>query len=132
MTLRQYLIFMSVATGICILTWVFVIFKIDPSGGSFGLALFYISFFLSIVGIYSTLGFSIQHLLSKRDDVAFRYVKHAFRQGTMVALFITSALWLQQKYYLNWLTGISLIILFILIEGLIFTNRKLPNNNYVQ
>ena len=131
MTLKQYLIFMSLATGICSLTWFFVIFKIDPASGGVGLFFFYVSFFLTIIGIYSTVGFALHRLIDKIDGVAFRHVKRAFRQGAVVAIFLTGALFLQQKIYLNWLTGISLIILFIVIEGLIFANRKFNNRDYV-
>lgn len=131
MTLKQYLIFMSTATVICALTWLFVIFKIDPESGRLGLILFYLSFFLMVVGAYSILGFTIQRLISRTDNVAFRQVQRAFRQGATLAVFLTTALLLQQKYYLNWLTGISLIILFILIEGLVFTNHTTANRDYV-
>ncbi len=124
MTLKQYLILMSIATGICALAWLFVIFNLDPNtAGTTGLLFFYSTLFFTLVGAYSTVGFWLRQILTKTDEVEFRVVKKTFRQGVMLSAFIILALFLQQKEMLNWWTGAIILVMIFIMEGLIFQSR---------
>lgn len=130
MTLRAYLILMSVGALICWLAWFFILGSIDPKqAGLFGFVFFYCSLFLALAGTFSVIGFLIKKIILKNDQIVFHHVKSTFRQGMLVAGVIILGLILLQIKLLTWWNGILLILLFAAIEGIIFTNRKY--NNYV-
>ena len=131
MTLRQYLVLMSVGAAICWLAWFFVLGSVDPSQtGFFGFLFFYSSLFLALGGTFSVIGFLIKKIVLKNDQIVFHHVKSTFRQGMLVATVIILGLILLQIKLLAWWNAILLILLFAAIEGIIFTNRKY-NNRYV-
>jgi len=130
MTLRQYLILMSVGAAICWLAWFFVLGRVDPQqAGFFGFLFFYSSLFLSLAGTFSVIGFLIKKIILKNDQAVFHHVKSTFRQGMLAATVIILGLILLQTKLLTWWDAILLITLFAAVEGIIFTNRKY--NNYV-
>jgi len=130
MTLRQYLILMSVGAVICWLAWFFVLGRVDPQqAGFFGFLFFYSSLFLSLAGTFSVIGFLIKKIILKNDQAVFHHVKSTFRQGMLAATVIILGLILLQTKLLTWWDAILLITLFAAVEGIIFTNRKY--NNYV-
>ncbi|OGH88173.1 MAG: hypothetical protein A3J93_00320 [Candidatus Magasanikbacteria bacterium RIFOXYC2_FULL_42_28] len=121
MTLKQYLILMSVATAVCWLAWLFVIFNLDPTtAGALGLSFFYFTSFFALIGTFATLGFWMRELFSKTDEVEFRIVKKTFRQGIVLSGFIILMLFLQQKEMLNWWTGTIILLMLFITEGLVF------------
>jgi hypothetical protein len=128
MSLRYYLILMSVGAFICWLAWFFVLSSIDPTqAGFFGFLFFYTSLFLALTGTFSVMGFLVKKIILKNDEVIFHHVKSTFRQGMLVAFIIMAGLILLQTKLLAWWSAIFLILLFIIIEGIIFTNRKYNN-----
>lgn len=132
MTLRQYLVLMSIGAAICWLAWIFVLGSVDPEqAGFFGFLFFYTSLFLALNGTFSVIGFLIKKLILKDDQIVFHHVKSTFRQGMLIAGVIIFALILLQIKLLTWWNGILLLLLFAVIEGIIFTNRKYNNRNYV-
>ena len=130
MTLRLYLILMSVGALICWLAWFFVLGSVEPQqAGFFGFLFFYCSLFLALAGTFSVIGFLIKKIILKNDYIVFHHVKSTVRQGMLVAGVIVLGLFLLQIKLLTWWNGILLILLFAAVEGIIFTNRKY--NNYV-
>src|SRR3990167_2276274 len=130
MTLRQYLILMSVGAAICWMAWIFVLGSTDPTqAGFFGFLFFYSSLFLALAGTFSVIGFLIKKIILKNDQAVFHHVKSTFRQGMLAATAIILGLILLQTKLLTWWDAILLITLFAAVEGIIFTNRKY--NNYV-
>lgn len=128
MTLRFYLILMSVGALICWLAWVFVLGNIDPEqAGFFGFLFFYSSLFLALAGTFSVIGFLIKKIILKDDQVVFHHVKSTFRQGMLAAMVIVSGLILLQTRLLTWWNAVLLVLLFAMIEGIIFTSRKYNN-----
>lgn len=128
MTLRLYLILMSVGALICWLAWFFVLSSVDPTqAGLFGFLFFYASLFLALAGTFSVIGFLIKKIILKNDQIVFHHVKSTFRQGMLIAGVIIFGLILLQIKLLTWWDGILLILLFAVIEGVIFTNRKYNN-----
>lgn len=132
MTLRQYLILMTVGTLICWSAWIFVILNIDPNqAGTIGMVFFYASLFLALVGTFSVIGFLIKRVLLKNDEVIFHHVKRTFRQGIIISSTLIVLLGLRQARLLEWWNSILIILLLIVVEGIIFTNRKHSNTDYV-
>ncbi len=132
MHLRHYLILMSLGTGLCWASLVFIIWSINPfDAGVLTLAFFYFALFLAILGSFSVLGFLIRRLIIKNDEIVFRHVKKTFRQSIVVSVFVIVALLLAHAGFLAWWNSIILIILFGVIEGVVFTNRKFSNHDYV-
>ena len=133
MTLRQYLILMSLGTAICWITWGVIISTIDPNNaGIWGLLFFYISLFLALVGTFSVIVFLIRRAVVKNDEVIFRHVSRTFRQSVTVSAMIIFLLFLLQKQMLTWWNTVLVIILFFALEGVVFTNRKYDNRDYVR
>lgn len=132
MTLRQYLILMSIGAALCWVAWFFLLFSVDPEhAGWTGFVFFYASLFLATLGSFSVVGFLIKKKLVKDDDIVFRHVKRTFRQGTFTAMLLISLLLLLQWRYLNWWNGALSIVFFVILEGIVFTNRKHSNRDYV-
>ncbi len=132
MHLRHYLILMSLGTALCWAALFFIILSINPTGAGFGvIAFFYFSLFLAILGTFSVVGFLVRRALVRNDEIIFRHVKKTFRQSIIVAIFIIAALLLSHARLLAWWNAIILLGLFAVIEGVVFTNRKFSNNDYV-
>ncbi|PIT87855.1 MAG: hypothetical protein COU31_00800 [Candidatus Magasanikbacteria bacterium CG10_big_fil_rev_8_21_14_0_10_40_10] len=128
MTLRQYLLLMSVGTALCWLIWLMVIANINPEEGNLiGFLFFYSSLFGALVGTFSVIGFIIKKKANKNDLVVFHHVHHTFRQGILIGLLVVSALIMMQLKFLNLTTGIILLIFFLFLESLIFAGRKYKN-----
>ena len=129
MTLRLYLILMSVGALMCWLAWFFVLGSVEPEqAGFFGFLFFYASLFLALAGTFSVIGFLIKKIILKNDQIVFHHVKSTFRQGMLVAGIIILGLILLQIKLLTWWNGILLVLLFAAVEGIIFTNRKYNNH----
>ena len=131
MTLRQYLILMAIGTILCWVAWFFIISNVNPlETGYLGISFFYISLFLALTGTFSVIVFLIRHYFIKNNMVIFYHVRHTFRQGILISALITMALILLQEKLLTWWNGIILVILFVILESIIFTNRKYKNNDF--
>ena len=123
MTLKNYLLVMSVLTAICWGIFFFVAGMIDPFTTNWlGFVLFYSSLFLALSGLAALVGFLFRFVILKKD-LAFQAVKVAFRQSFLFSLFLIAALFLKAGGLLNWLNTILLIIAFAILE-LFLTNYK--------
>lgn len=131
MTLKQYLIIMSVGAFFCWLAWFFIIGSVDPKeAGIVGFLFFYLSLFLALAGTCAIIGFLIRKKITKDDEVVFRHVKRTFRQGIFISFAVIVGLLLLQAKLLAWWNAILLVILFFVLEGIIFTNRKYNNKDF--
>lgn len=132
MTLRQYLLMMSIGTIICWLIWILVVGNIDPKEtGSIGFIFFYVSLFLALIGTFSVIGFLIRKKIIKYEVVVFHHVRHTFRQGLLISLLILIAMMMLQFKLLTWWTGVLVVLLFLVLESIIFANRKHKNRDYI-
>lgn len=130
MSLRAYLIIMTIGALICWLAWFFVVGSIDPSeAGMIGFIFFYASLFLALTGSFATIGFWIRKRMIKNDDAVFHHVKHTFRQGIIISSTLIIALMLLQAKLLAWWNAILLLLLFFILESVIFTSRKYNNRD---
>lgn len=116
MTLKSYLVVMTVTTLVLIGVLSAFIAHIDPfMADTFIMALFYVLFFLACTGVFSVIGFFIR-LLRKRSEAVFRHVRITVRQGAFFAAILTAVLVLQRFRILNYLHIALLIVFFTTIE----------------
>ena len=132
MNLRQYLIMMSIGTLICWLIWIIVLGNVDPKeSGIIGLLFFYLSLFLSLTGTFSVIGFFLRKKFVKNEIVVFKHVRHTFRQGILISLILIVSLLMLQFHWLNWLTGVLLVLLFLILESIMLSTRKFKNKDFI-
>jgi len=125
MTLKQYLVAMSLGTvaALAILLW--AIWNINPqTTGFFGLAIFYISLFLSGLGLFSTIELVGRVWLIKQAELPFRQAQKSFRHGLLFALLLVLALVLQSQRYLKWWATLGLVVVFTFTEILLSAGQK--------
>ena len=122
---------MSVATLLCCVAWLFVLFSVDPTESSLpGFLFFYTSLWLTIVGSFSVLGFLVRRAIIHDDEVVFRHVKQTFRQSVIVASITILTLLFLAHQLLTWWNVILLILVGLFIEGIIFSSRRYRNAPY--
>lgn len=108
---------MALATALCVAAFGFVVVSIDPFEASFlGVSLFYASFFLSVLGVFSLIGFAIESILFNRETIVFRKVKKSFRQGVLFATLLCVVLWLAHAQLLRWWTVVLLAMGLSILE----------------
>ncbi len=116
MTLRSYIIIMTVLTLVCWGAWIFILFTIDPQVTSLvGLLLFYSSLFLSLVGTSALIGFLVR-FVAIRQELVWRHVKEAFRQSFLFALLVVISLVLLSKGLFTWLNLVILVVVLSILE----------------
>lgn len=132
MTLKQYLFLMTVGTITCWIAWICVLINIDPfTAGWLMFVFFYTSLFLGIIGAVSIIGLFIQTMIIKSEEIIFRNVKKTLKQGVIIGIFTVITLFLKQLQFLRWWNAIFIFILFVLVEGIVLSNRKYLNRDYV-
>ena len=124
MSLKSYLIIISISTALCWIGFLSVLLSINPeTTGWRGFLFFYGSLFLALIGSFSLLGFASRFLI-KRDLVLYKQINIASRQAIMLALLMVTVLVLQSQRYLFWWNIILLIIIFSLLELFFITYKK--------
>ncbi len=110
MTLRAYLMLMTIATLAFWLAFGGVIISVDPlTADALGLSLFYLTLLFALTGTGAILGFTVRFLALKQELVA-RSVLVAFRQALLAAILITAVLFLFSRQLFSWL-NLGLLIL---------------------
>lgn len=124
MTLKGYLLVMSVLTAICWGIFIFVASLVDPLSTNFiGFGLFYFSLFLALTGTGALIGF-LARIISRKKELTFNLVKLAFRQSFLFSLFIISLLILKAYHLFNWLNLALLLIIFTILELFLISYKK--------
>lgn len=127
MTLKNYLILMSLVTAVCWGAFAFVAGLVDPSRTNWlGFFLFYLSLFLALAGTFSLIGFLFRFIVFK-GEVAFRAVKLAFHQSFIFSFFAILLLFLAANDLLTLFNFWLLAILFLVLEFFVASNRKTHN-----
>lgn len=99
---------------------------LDPkSTGFLGLLLFYVAVFLSVTGTLTILGFAWR-MFRFKDEVLFRHMTQAFRQGAMLALVVVGALFLEAQKLLTWWNLGLLILGLTLLEFFWLSVKRMP------
>lgn len=123
MSLRKYLITMTVITLVCWIAWLIVLFYLDPEQtGLMGFLFFYVSLFFALIGTFSLLGFFVRVWFSK-EQVIFRHLGVATRQSLWFSLLLIGTLLLQGAGFIRW-WNVLLLIIFLTILEFFFLSRK--------
>lgn len=116
MTLKKYLLIMSITTAVCWLIWAYVLWMINPVLTNWiGFVLFYSSLFLALIGTGAIFGFAVRFIALKKE-LAFRLVKESFRQSFLFALLIIISLILLSYSLFTWMNLILLIFGLSVLE----------------
>jgi hypothetical protein len=124
MSLKRYLIIMSLMTLVCWLAWVVVLFQIDPEqAGGIGLTLFYVSLLFALIGTFSLLGFFIRVWFSK-EPVIYRHLGISTRQSIWFAILVVVSLLLKKADFLRWWSA-GLLLIFLLLLEFFYLSRRI-------
>lgn len=124
MTLKHYIISMSIMTTITWSVFVYILFIIDPENTNWlGFVLFYATLFVSLVGTASMAGFLVRFLMLKQQLV-WEAVKEAFRQSFLFALLLIISLVLLSQDLFTWLNIILLVLGLSALEYFLLTITK--------
>jgi len=124
MTLKRYLIFLLSIVVVSWAAWSLILFMIDPFLTNWiGVALFYASLFLALLGTASLLGFIIRFVALKQK-LAFRVVSDAFRQSFFFASFLLAILFLLSMGLFSWLNILFLISGLSVLEFFLISLRR--------
>lgn len=124
MTLKSYLLVMSVLTAVCWGIFFFVAGLVDPTATNWlGFLLFYLALFVSLIGTIALIGFIVRFVALKKE-LAFNLVKVAFRQSFLFSLFIIFLLVLKSQDLFNWLNLSLLAIIFAILELFLISYKK--------
>ena len=125
MTLKQYLVFMSLATIVAWLVFGLVLFFIDPDSAALPVyAIFYISLFVALLGSMTLGGFFVRNKFLRQDEVVARQVGASLRQGFFFSFLITGSIYLQSKNLLVWWNVLLLILALTILEFFFISYRR--------
>ncbi len=125
MTLGKYLIAMSLVAAICWLSWVIVLYQIDPfSAGILGFVLFYLTLFFALTSTLAIIGLIFRRWLIK-NQLAIQQVAKALRQGVLFAILIIVSLILSSFDLLTWWNMVLLIAILAVLEFFFLSNEKI-------
>lgn len=124
MTLHKYLLLMGMASLVCWLAFLLVVFYMNPySAGFVAVGFFYVSLFLSIVGSFAVLGFIVRRKFLQ-GELIFRQVAVTFRQAFWFGLFAVVSLWLQHAKLLTWYNLLLLILVLAVLEFFFLSTNR--------
>lgn len=116
MTIRNYLIGMSVSTVLCFGAWILVTINTDPSSASvFGFLMFYLTLFLALSSFFSLAGFYFRRKVFEHIT-EFKQIESAFRQGLFLSVITVGMLILQGERALNLYSAFVFVVLVIVAE----------------
>lgn len=114
---------MTTATLVCWVSWLVVLYFINPTGAGFiGFSLFYLTLLIALIGTFSLIGFFGRVWFSK-ERVIFRHLGISTRQSMWFSFLLVGTLILQGTDYLKWWSVLFLIVLLTLLE-FFFLSRK--------
>jgi len=124
MTLRKYLILMGMASLVCWLAFLLVIFYMNPiTTGPLAVVFFYSSLFLSLVGSFAIIGFALRRKFLQ-GELIFRQVAVTFRQAFLFGLLVVASLWMQKFKMLTWYNSVLLILAVAVLEFFFLSTKR--------
>lgn len=116
MSLRMYLIIMTLVSLFAWIAWFIVIHAIDPTKSGFlGYVLYFSTLgisFLSSVTLFGTL----IRVWAKKDQVVYRHVVRSLRQGLIFTFLFLTALVLSGIGLLAWWVILLLVLIAVVLE----------------
>jgi hypothetical protein len=124
MTLKQYLLTMTIVTMFCWLIFIFITWTVNPEVTNWiGFTLFYAALFLALSGTAAILGFAVRFIVLK-EELIFRLVKEAFRQSFLFSLLAVISLVLLAHNLFSWLNMLLLVIGLSALEFFLLSWQK--------
>jgi len=124
MSLKQLLIIISLATLICWLVWIFVLFQVDPNITDWpNLLIFYASLFVALIGSFFLISFVWRRMFTKYI-LEYRLVGVSFRQSFFFSLLVVGVLFLAAHNFLTWWNIILLVLGVGIVEYLCLSVRR--------
>ena len=123
MNFRSYLIFMTLGTLTAWVSWLVVVYGIDPSrSGNLGFFLFYVTLSMLFFGTISLLGLILRFWRSEKE-LSSRITYRAFRQAILLTVIFIASLILLSQGWFRWWTMILIVIIAAFVE-LAFISTK--------
>jgi hypothetical protein len=112
---HQHLVLIGLSTLLAGFSLASIIFFTDPyAAGTVTHVFFYLSLFLTALGLFVIIGLVIRQLFF--PGLYITHLGQSFRQGLLLAVLMTASLMLQGQKLLYWWVEASLILLLIFIE----------------
>jgi hypothetical protein len=112
---KQHILLIGFSTLLAAFSLASIVFFTDPyTAGLLTHIFFYLSLFLTVLGISVIIGISIRQLLF--SGLYITHMGQSFRQAVLISALVTSSLLLQSKGLLYWWVELSLILLLTFIE----------------
>jgi len=117
----------TIATILAWAVWLLVIGRTDPATvGGAGRLLFYLALFTAVGGSASLIGLFVRRHHPERT----RAISIALRQGTLTALAVIVAVFLQSRDLLTWFNLIFLVVALTLLELFVISlQRRAPEES---
>ncbi|MFC1663336.1 hypothetical protein ACFL04_04220 [Patescibacteria group bacterium] len=129
MSLKKYLISISVSTLLAWLSWVTVLFYIDPEAGWLAHVLFHGALFLAIMGTFSVIGFYVRAKIY-HEIALFKHVGISFRQAAWLSLFSIGSLVLMGAELFAWWSVSIFALSLIILEIFFLSSTKEPKHGH--
>lgn len=124
MTLRQYLVIMSIGT---LLSWSavgMIITMTDPTQTqAIVFVILFASLFLAFIGTLSISGFLLRVWLLRKQYFISKEVLVSFRQAIMLATLLIASLVMQSRAILTWWSAILMVMALTMLEFFFVTAR---------
>lgn len=120
-TTKKYLIPLIFGSLVALTGFIFVLIYIDPyTSGKVGHSYFYLTMFLSTVGITSLITLILRQKFF--PGIYSELFKVSLRQAVLVATLLTGLVFLEAQNILYWWVGLTLALFLIAIESFFSAN----------
>ncbi len=117
----SHILLITIGTLLALSSITVILFTTEPQQASISVFIFlYVSIFLASLGSFSLLGVGLRKRF--KAGIYITHMSVSLRQGALLALLVTSALYLQAVHLLFWWVMASLIVFLLFVE--MFLNSK--------
>lgn len=117
MTHHRYISIIAMAGLFAWIAWFIVVNSLSPFYSlGLGLSFFFITFFIALTCTFTVIGFYFRLWLFK-NEIFYKHINIAFRQGLFLSLLAVMTLILQMLKVLSWWSGILLVAFTVLLES---------------
>lgn len=123
MTLKSYLWGMRISTLLTFIAWCLAVYYIDPEkAGMLEQALFYLTLFLFLTGLFTLFFSFLRRKISAEDS--HLHLGMNFREGALISLLAATLLFFQSENMLVWWSGLLVVAAVLLVELYFLTRQK--------
>lgn len=119
--MRPALLALVSSTLVASAAFLLVLYRLDPRSGPGAPVAFFLTLFLALTGLCTLLTFGFRRWL-QRNELVFRALGVAFKEGALVAGVVTALLVLQAFRALTWWGALLILVAAILVEVSFFAN----------